>query len=190
MKRRRMYAAVFRLGDWTVRPALGVIERHGERIRLEPKLLDVLVCLAERPGDVVGIDQLLDRCWAGDFYGDNPVHKTIAMLRRALGDDARSPYYIATIRKRGYRLLAPVVFLRDRPPGRNAWLAPLDHLLELARAMDAMGRVLLRMGRIDVAAEYFDEAIELRTRCSTHAQVRPDPLAFPVAASGRITTPY
>lgn len=100
----------FTLGDWTVYPALGVIERDGIRSALEPRLLDVLGFLAERDGDVATIDELLDACWNGAFHGDNPVHKAIAMLRKALGDDARAPRYVATIRKRGYRIVVPVRF--------------------------------------------------------------------------------
>lgn len=155
---------------------LGYIERGGQRIALEPKLFDVLVCLAEHEGDVVSIDQLLEHCWAGDFYGDNPVHKAIAILRKALGDDARSPRYIATIRKRGYRLIAPVTFAAERPApraprereapwavaSRRATSVSADCLLDLARALEAVGRVLLRMGRGDVALEYVREALDLK----------------------------
>ena len=124
MKTRTKHVPFFTLGDWTVRPALGFIERQGERTPLEPKLLDVLACLAEHPGDVVSVETLLDRCWAGAFYGDNPVHKAIALLRKALGDDARSPRYLATVRKRGYRLIAPVTLggsAVPEAPGIRPW---------------------------------------------------------------------
>ena len=106
----------FTFGDWTVRPGQRVIERREERVSLEPKLMDVLVALACRTPDVVSTDELLTACWAGHFYGDNPVHKAIAQLRRALGDDARAPRYIATIRKRGYQVTAAVGF----PDGASA----------------------------------------------------------------------
>ncbi|WP_158272564.1 winged helix-turn-helix domain-containing protein [Luteibacter sp. OK325] len=88
---------------------------------LEPKLMDVLVALALRAPEVLSTDELLTTCWAGHFYGDNPVHKAIAQLRRALGDDARAPRYIATIRKRGYQVTASVAF----PDGRSAVKLPL-----------------------------------------------------------------
>jgi DNA-binding winged helix-turn-helix (wHTH) protein len=106
----------FTFGDWTVRPGQRVIERQDERVSLEPKLMDVLVALALGAPEVLSTDHLLTTCWAGHFYGDNPVHKAIAQLRRALGDDARAPRYIATIRKRGYRVTASVAF----PDGGSA----------------------------------------------------------------------
>ena len=89
------------------------MSRRGDVRVLEPRHIDVLCALALRPGVVVSVEELLDTCWPGDFYGDNPVHKAVAMLRRALGDDARSPRFIATIRKRGYRLVAHVRPVRD-----------------------------------------------------------------------------
>ncbi len=70
--------------------------------------MDVLVALCERPGEVLSAEDLLTQCWADAPLGDNPVHKTIAQLRRALGDSATEPRYIETIRKRGYRAVAAV----------------------------------------------------------------------------------
>lgn len=110
----------FSFGDWTVRPAQRSIERPGERLVLEPKLVDVLTYLAGTDGNVVSAEQLLTDCWRGTFYGDNPVHKTIALLRKALHDDARNPRYIATVRKRGYQVVAPVLFADGRGPGGAA----------------------------------------------------------------------
>ncbi|MDF3980462.1 winged helix-turn-helix domain-containing protein [Luteibacter sp. PPL201] len=109
----------FSLGDWTVRPAERSIERDGERHVLEPKLIDVLAYLAGSGGAVVSTEQILTDCWRGTFYGDNPVHKTVALLRKILKDDARSPRYIATVRKRGYQVIARVAFADAR---ERAWV--------------------------------------------------------------------
>lgn len=107
----------FGFGDWIARPAQCVLEREGKRVVLEPKLMDVLAYLAGTGGEVVSTEALLTHCWRGTFYGDNPVHKTIALLRKALGDDARLPSYIATVRKRGYRVVAQVTFPDERIRG-------------------------------------------------------------------------
>jgi len=68
----------------------------------------VLVYLAERPGQVVSADELVDAVWLGRPMGDNPVYKCITQLRAALGDDPKTPTYIATVHTKGYRLIAPV----------------------------------------------------------------------------------
>lgn len=105
----------FRVGDWLADPAACALERDGRRSAIEPRLMEVLVVLSEYGGEVVSTEQLLIECWRGTFYGDNPVHKSIAQLRRALGDSATEPRYIATVRKRGYRLVADVTFPENFP---------------------------------------------------------------------------
>jgi len=99
----------FFLGDWLVSPSTNAISK-GELVRrMEPRLMDVLCALAARGQDVVSADDLLDACWGGAPHGDSPVHKTIAQLRRLLDDSATAPRYIATIRKRGYQLVAALL---------------------------------------------------------------------------------
>jgi DNA-binding winged helix-turn-helix (wHTH) protein len=98
----------FRLGGWLVEPSLNRISRDGSTIQLELKWMDVLVCLAERAGEVVPRFEIIDRVWATEFITDNTLTHTIAELRNALGDDARNPTFIETIRQRGYRMIAPV----------------------------------------------------------------------------------
>ena len=76
----------------------------------------VLAELCRRPGEVVSADTLLDACWPGEALGDNPVHKVMAGLRRSLQDSATAPRYIETIRKQGYRLVAPIRVLSNQGP--------------------------------------------------------------------------
>jgi DNA-binding winged helix-turn-helix (wHTH) protein len=98
-----------RIGDCSVRPSLNLIEQAGCSILLQPQSMDVLVYLAERAGDVVSSDELLDAIWPNRVVGDDAVHRRIAYLRKQLRDDARHPRYIQTVPKRGYRLVAEVV---------------------------------------------------------------------------------
>ncbi|MBD4608122.1 AAA family ATPase [Xanthomonas citri pv. citri] len=114
----------FRLGPLLVEPERLTLIDDGRTITLEPRMMEVLIALAERAGEVISAEQLLIEVWHGSFYGDNPVHKTIAQLRRKLGDDSRQPRFIETIRKRGYRLLPKVVFpddYRGAVIGTPAW---------------------------------------------------------------------
>ncbi|MDK2123370.1 nSTAND1 domain-containing NTPase [Parachitinimonas caeni] len=99
----------FRFGDWTVSPQTNCLS-NGETLRqVEPKLMDVLVVLCGHPGEVISAERLVQECWGSAEVGDNPLHKTITHLRRMLGDSATAPRYIETIRKRGYRAIAPIV---------------------------------------------------------------------------------
>jgi DNA-binding winged helix-turn-helix (wHTH) protein/WD40 repeat protein len=98
----------FRVGDWLVEPRLNRLTRGDESIQIEHKMMDVLVCLAERPGDLVPRQQIIDTVWAIEFISEGTLTRIVAELRRVLGDDARQPRFIETIRGKGYRLLAPV----------------------------------------------------------------------------------
>jgi TolB-like protein/DNA-binding winged helix-turn-helix (wHTH) protein/Flp pilus assembly protein TadD len=98
----------YRIGEWSVQPSLNRLDRDGVSVDLEPKLMDLLVCLAEHAGEVVSKETLLDRVWRVEHVSDGTLSHAVAELRRALGDDARRPEYIETIRKRGYRMVAAV----------------------------------------------------------------------------------
>jgi DNA-binding winged helix-turn-helix (wHTH) protein len=98
----------FTIGEWLVQPQLNRLSRSGgDVVQLEPKMMDVLVCLARNPGDVVSREALIDAVWPEVFITESVLTRAIAGLRRALGDDARSPRFIETISKRGYRLIGP-----------------------------------------------------------------------------------
>jgi DNA-binding winged helix-turn-helix (wHTH) protein len=100
---------IFQFGKWQVSPRTNAIWDGADRRALEPRAMDVLAALCAGAGAVLSAEQLLKQCWGNVGHGENPVHKAIAQLRRALGDNAVAPAYIETIRKRGYRTLAPVV---------------------------------------------------------------------------------
>jgi DNA-binding winged helix-turn-helix (wHTH) protein/tetratricopeptide (TPR) repeat protein/TolB-like protein len=108
--------AAFRVGEWLVEPLSNRISNDEISVRLELKVMDVLVCLAERAGEVLTRQELIDRVWATEFIADNTLTHAIAEIRTALGDDAREPHYIETIPRRGYRLVAKVT-LAELVPG-------------------------------------------------------------------------
>lgn len=98
----------FRVGEWTVEPALNRLTRDQQTLRLERKAMEVLLCLVGRAGEVVSKQNLLDEVWRTEFVSDNTLQRRIAELRAAFGDDAGSPRYIETVRGRGYCLIAQV----------------------------------------------------------------------------------
>jgi DNA-binding winged helix-turn-helix (wHTH) protein/TolB-like protein/Flp pilus assembly protein TadD len=94
-------------------PATNEIGRAHETLRIEPKAMEVLMVLAGRRGAIASREELLSSVWPGMVVGDEALTQSINKLRRALGDNPRSPTYIETISKRGYRLIAPVHEMRD-----------------------------------------------------------------------------
>lgn len=103
-------SGAFFFGDWQVDPAANTLRKGKQQQQLEPKAMDVLLWLCQHAGEVVTTEDIVNHCWPNTDTGDNPLHKTLAQLRKALGDSATQPVYIETIRKRGYRTLAEVRF--------------------------------------------------------------------------------
>ena len=120
----RPIAPKLRIGEWCVDAASGEILRDRDVAeprtdpssgsRLEARALRLLLCLAERPGEVVSIEELLDRVWPDVAVSSDSVYQAVASLRRLLGDDPKQPAYIATVPRLGYRMVAKV-----RPCGES-----------------------------------------------------------------------
>lgn len=115
----------FFFGEWQVDPNANSL-RNGKQLKqLEPKAMDVLNLLCQRAGEVLSSDDIVHHCWPNTDVGDNPLHKIINQIRRALGDSATSPTFIETIRKRGYRTLAEVRFPigQEEAADSQSWLS-------------------------------------------------------------------
>lgn len=97
-----------RIGEWFADPALDELRRGDEVVKLEPRKMQLLLALAERPGEVVTTDELFTTVWKDVVVTQSSIYQSIALLRRTLGDDPDEPRYIATVPRKGYRLLAPV----------------------------------------------------------------------------------
>lgn len=98
----------FYIGDWLVEPQLNRIVGKRQEQALEPRLMRLLVLLAETPHQLVSKDDILDTVWHGLSVTDESLSQAISKLRKLLDDNLESPIYIGTIRKKGYRLVADV----------------------------------------------------------------------------------
>lgn len=101
-------ACDFRMDGWLVQPSLNRATRNGIVVRLRPQLMDLLVCLASRPGAVLARDELMASVWDGRWVVESAVSRCVAELRAVFADSVQRPRIIETISKRGYRLIAAV----------------------------------------------------------------------------------
>jgi DNA-binding winged helix-turn-helix (wHTH) protein len=88
--------AGFLLGGVTVLPRQYVVVRDGERLRLEPKVMAILLELVRLRGEVVGRSDFADTVWRGRVVSDEVLSRNVSVLRSALGDDAKEPRFIQT----------------------------------------------------------------------------------------------
>jgi TolB-like protein/DNA-binding winged helix-turn-helix (wHTH) protein/Tfp pilus assembly protein PilF len=108
--------AFLRIGDFTLRTREGLLVRGDRRERLEPKVMAVLAYLVERRERIVSKEEILTAVWPDTAVEEVALARSISELRRAFGDDAKTPRYIETFPKRGYRFIARVS-AADRPSG-------------------------------------------------------------------------
>jgi TolB-like protein/DNA-binding winged helix-turn-helix (wHTH) protein len=109
-------ANALQIGPWVAVPSLNSLSLNGKTVHVEPKVMEVLVYLAERGGETIAKEKLLEAIWPGTFVSDDVLTRCISELRRAFEDDPKNSRFIQTIPKRGYRVIAPVVPVSDSPP--------------------------------------------------------------------------
>ena len=97
----------FTFAGWQVTPTKNLLLKNGAEARLEPKVMQLLTCLARANGELVSRDELMDELWPRLVVGD-VLNNTVALLRKALGDTNAPRRYIETIPKQGYRLIPTV----------------------------------------------------------------------------------
>lgn len=135
----------FRIGKWKVDPESNLLAAEGRGIRVEPRVMQVLLCLASRPGRPVSRDELMSVAWSDVIVGEDALNAAISKLRRLFDDDPRSPRFIETVPKVGYRLIAPV-FREEAPAPSEAELPARKGRLPLAFA--AVGIVVIAIAAL------------------------------------------
>lgn len=98
----------FQVGEWLIESDLNRISKAGKSTPIEPKAIEVLACLAAKPGEVLTKEEILRAVWPNTFVSDGILTYYMSELRRVLGDDAKNPHIIQTIPRKGYRLIGAV----------------------------------------------------------------------------------
>ena len=98
----------FKIGrNCVVDPAANqIFIRNGageQTARLEPRMMRVLVLLADQPGEVLSREFLIETIWENKFVGEEALTQAISRLRKVFGDNPHQPQFIETIPKNGYR---------------------------------------------------------------------------------------
>jgi DNA-binding winged helix-turn-helix (wHTH) protein/TolB-like protein len=99
----------FVLSNWEVRPRHGTVLRRDQPpcdpVRVEPRVMAVLTCLARHVGEVVTRDEFSAEVWGGRVVSDEALSRCISVLRQVFNDDSREPRFIRTIARIGYTLV-------------------------------------------------------------------------------------
>ena len=103
--------AAYGFGPFRLDPTEHLLLRDGRPVALTPKVFDVLQLLVEQHGHLVHKAMFFEQVWADSFVEEANLNRSIAVLRKALGESAGETKYIETVPKRGYRFVAPVTMI-------------------------------------------------------------------------------
>lgn len=91
-----------------IEPSKNIIIENNSTRNVQPKVMEVLVYLCSKAEEVISSEELITTCWPNQYISDSPLHKCIAQIRKALGDDPKKPRFIKTVPKKGYVFIAKV----------------------------------------------------------------------------------
>jgi DNA-binding winged helix-turn-helix (wHTH) protein len=156
------------------------LRRQGRALKLEKAPMELLILLAEREGQLVTREEIIQRLWGPDVFVDTRqgINTAIRKIRLALKDDPDNPRILQTVFGKGYRLVAPVVVAESTSAAR-AEAVPADHTeaTPAETVHPAAGAGLTTAGTASVAAseapEAPDRTVSSGARPATHAPIDP-----------------
>jgi predicted ATPase/DNA-binding winged helix-turn-helix (wHTH) protein len=108
-----------RFGPFELSIGERVLWRDGQVLPLGGRALDILIYLADRPGEVIAKQELIDHVWSDVIVEEGSLRVHVAAIRKALGDGQFGNRYIANIKARGYSFVGTVVPLAGSTESRN-----------------------------------------------------------------------
>src|SRR3954463_16133694 len=112
-----MKSASYQFGEFTLDVTRGCLLKAGEEIKLRPKVYETLKYLVERPGQLIGKQELMQAVWPDSVVTDDSLVQCALELRRALQD--RTQVLFKTVPRRGYLFTAEVIERTSRDPVRD-----------------------------------------------------------------------
>ncbi|MCM2678158.1 winged helix-turn-helix domain-containing protein [Echinimonas agarilytica] len=111
----------FQLNQYLVEPDRDRISLGEQQFKLEPKVMAVLVYLAQHPERVISVDELMAQVWKGTIVSRQSVQRCVSVLRKIFSTSGDDDVYICTFPKKGYQLaITPVILERTE----NSYIGP------------------------------------------------------------------
>lgn len=140
----------FQLGGAHVRPSIRSIETPAGIATVEPRVMQVLVALADAKGAVLSRDDLLSLCWGGRLVGEDAINRAVAEARR-LSQAEGSGFHIETIPRIGYRLTVDGGADAASPPATGSSLGTRRRVL----VATGSGLAVLALGGYGIAVRRY-----------------------------------
>ena len=116
-----MVHRTLRFGPFELLSSKRVLRRDGVTLSIGSRAFDILVYLAERPGEVIGKNELINHVWSNVTVEEGSLRVHVAAIRKALRDGQCGNRYIANVKGRGYSFVGSVVCLEDSTEHVSDW---------------------------------------------------------------------
>lgn len=156
----------WKIREFVFEPSARTLTTETRQLELEPLVAEVLDYFCQHPNTIISRNMLIEDVWNMRIVTDNAVNRIIAQLRKALGDDPKSPRFIATFPRKGYEFVADVSLLKEpesislieNTPSR--WMGVLVTIVVIFIAMIFFGFSLMHHGQ----SEHGALAVDFLTR--------------------------
>jgi DNA-binding winged helix-turn-helix (wHTH) protein len=147
---------IVRFGDFELDLHAYQVRRSGRTLKLERIPMEVLLLLAERRGQLVTREEIIEKLWGKDVFldTDNAINTAIRKIRQVLKDDPEQPRFVQTITGKGYRFIAPITEpgTEEEAQERKGDSARAARKEEAATGTDLRKRWMLLVGATVVVA--------------------------------------
>lgn len=105
----------FKIPGWLVKPQTNELVGAEQTLKLDHKVMQLLVYLVQNAGSDLSKENILRAVWGEGVFTEEVLTVAVSSLRKALGDNSRTPNYIKTLPRFGYRMLTPPISLMPPP---------------------------------------------------------------------------
>ncbi|GAB4200161.1 MAG: hypothetical protein Tsb002_36160 [Wenzhouxiangellaceae bacterium] len=154
--------SICHFGEYQLDLGSRCLSHRGQPVDIQNQVFDLLAYLAQRPGQIISKDELLQQVWASPYLSDAAVARAVMKARSAVNDDGKSQSIIKTIHGRGFMFVAPVQVETRSPPPLPAMRPRSGRWPLLALALLLIGLVTVwgwRAADTEPAARVLDDAV-------------------------------
>lgn len=125
----------FKIPGWLVKPQTNELVGAEQTLKLDHKVMQLLVYLVQNAGKDLTKEDILRAVWGEGVFTEEVLTVAVSSLRKALGDNSRTPNYIKTLPRFGYRMLTPPISLMPTPP--NSFPIPQSKFLTVLEFLES-----------------------------------------------------
>ncbi|HEX5702275.1 MAG TPA: transcriptional regulator [Pyrinomonadaceae bacterium] len=144
LAKQNQVSRLYEFGPFVLNPDEYLLVTNGTPISLPPRAFDLLLVLVENQGSLVTKDNLLKVVWQDVSVEEGNIPYNVSLVRKALGDNAAAPRYVATVSKLGYRFISPVKEVTESPTDSAATKIEIENNVSYSQpsTLDPTSRLL------------------------------------------------